>query len=168
MSHIDTALTGALATSQRLAEADPQGEAVSQLVKNLQDQVSLLNELARADSGWGERSMKDDAEFIGNQIQKLKAAALAPAQNYARIVRICDGLRQAAIAARRPENAKIRPQLNRIVRKTAGVFAQVDTVDDLNKDLDAIEKAVHALYGDQSKNDTFYFDRRNKGHHGEG
>lgn len=165
MSHLETALQNAVAASRHLAETDPQDEAIQRTVDNLQAQVGLLNELARADRSWGEDSMKDDAEFIGNQVQKLKAAAAAPARNYARIVSICDGLREATLAARRPENAAVRPQLAKIVKRVAGIFSEVDTVDDLDKPLEQIEKAVHALYGDQSRNETYYFDRRNKGHH---
>lgn len=168
MSHIQTALRNAIAASRRLAETDPQDEAVQRTVDNLQAQVGLLNELARADRGFGQDSMKDDVEFIGEQINKLKSAAAVPARNYIRIVKICDGLRGAAVAARRPENAAVRPRLAAIVKRVAGIFAEVDTVDDLDKPLEQIEKAVHALYGDQSKNDTYYFDRRNKGHHGQG
>ena len=106
--------------------------------------MGLLNEFARADRSWGEESMKDDVEFIGKQVQRLKAAAAVPARNYSRIVSICDGLREVAVAARRPENAAVRPKLAGIVKRVAGIFSEVDTVDDLD------------------------FERRGKGHHGEG
>jgi hypothetical protein len=166
MSHAETAIKNITAASRRLAEADPQDEAVQRTIDELQSQVSLLNELARVDSGFGQDSMKDDAEFIGEQIKNLKAAASAPARNYAKIVSICDELREVVLASRRPENAAIRPKLATIVKQVAGVFSEVDTVDDLDKPLAQIEKAVHALYGDQSSNQSPYFERRNKGHHG--
>lgn len=168
MSHVETALRNAVAASRRLAESDPQDEAVQKTVENLQAQVGLLNELARSDRSWGEDSMKDDVDFIGKQVQRLKAAAAVPARNYARIVSICDGLREVAVAARRPENAAVRPKLATVVKRVAGIFSEVDTVDDLDKPLEQIEKAVHALYGpSQSLNEAYYFERRNKGHHGE-
>jgi len=167
MSHAEIALRNAVAASSRLAEMDPQDESVARVVKHLQEQVGLLKEQAREDRGWGKESMEDDAEFIGNQIQKLKAAASTPMRNYQRIFSICEGLTKAVVAARHPENAELRPRIAGIVKRVAGVFAEVDTVEDLDKPLEQIEKAVHSLYGDQSKNGTYYFDRRGKGHHGQ-
>lgn len=166
MSHAETALKNAVAASSRLAETDPQDESVARVMKHLQDQVGLLKEQAREDRGWGKDSMENDIEFIGNQIQKLKAAAATPMRNYQRIVNICDGLAKAAVSARHPENAGVRPQIAGVVKRVAGIFSEVDTVEDLDKPLEQIEKAVHALYGDQSRNDVYYFERRNKGHHG--
>lgn len=175
MDHVSTALKNVVAASRRLAETDPQDEAVSRVVDHLQDQAGLLKSLmtqkptpdtAPSNRGWGKDSMDNDVEFIGQQVQKLKAAAAVPMRNYQRIVSICDGLANAVVAARRPENAGVRPQIAGVVKRVAGVFAEVDTVDDLDKPLEQIEKAVHSLYGDQSKNETYYFDRRNKGHHG--
>lgn len=152
----------------RLANMDPQDEAVKATVEGLQDQVGLLNEQAREDkdSPWGSQSMKDDVSFIKEQIQKLKSAAAIPASNYRRIYEIASNLERAWDHASKPQNVGIRPQLQAAVAKVAGIFAEVDTVADLDKPLEAIEKAVHSVYGDQSKNSTFYFQRRNKGHHG--
>lgn len=166
MSHFDTATKNIVATITRLAETDPQDEAVSKTVEELQESVNLLKELSRDDRGWGKDSMEDDADFMLEQIKQLKAAALVPANNYRKIVDICDELKKVAIDARKPENAKIQKHLAAAIRKISGIFAEVDTVKDLDKPLDQIAKAVHGLYGDQSKNQTFYFDRRNKGHHG--
>lgn len=165
MSHAETAIKNITAASRRLAEADPQDVAIQGTIDELQSQVALLNKLAHTDS-LGQDSTQDDSEFIGEQIKNLKAAASVPARNYAKIVSICDDLREVVLASRRPENAAIRPKLATIVKKVAGVFSEVDTVDDLDKPLAQIEKAVHALYGDQSSNQSFYFERRNKGHHG--
>ena len=176
MNYANTALKNVVTASRHLANMDPEDEAVSRVVNHLQEQAGLLRELitkrptpdtAPSNRGWGRDSMENDIEFIGHQIQKLKSAASTPARNYARIVRICDGLTAIASSARKPENYGVRPKIANIVKKVAGVFSEVDTVEDLEKPLDQIEKAVHSLYGDQSKNDTYYFDRRGKGHHSE-
>lgn len=159
--------TRLIATAKKLAQMDPQDEAVAATVAELEDVCTQLGEQQReAQKGsFGQQSMKDDMVAIGEQIDKLHAAALVPASNYARIVSILGGLKRAAMASARPQNAEIRPRVADAVRKVAGIFAEVDTVQDLNKPLEAIEKAVHSLYGDQSKNSTFYLERRGKGHH---
>lgn len=151
--------------SRRLAEMDPHDEAVGRVVEYLSKQTGLLAQLAKADSGWGEKSMKDDIEFIGQQIKKLKAAAATPANNYQRIIRIIDGLDKAHRLASRPQNIGMRPKIVDLFRKTAGVFAEVDTVQDLDKPLEQIEKAVHGLYGDQNSPNTYNFEARGKGHY---
>lgn len=169
MSHKDTALKNVIAASRRLAESDPQDEAVGRTVAELESNVKLLKELASKDksSPWGAQSMKDDIDSLGDQIKRLKAAAAVPAANYRRMYEILAGLERVWQIASRPQNAAIRPKLASMVGKVAGVFAEVDTVQDLDKPLEAIEKAVHSLYGDQSQNSTYYFDRRGKGHHGD-
>lgn len=167
MSHEQTAIRNLVAASRHLAEMDPQDEAVERTVQQLTENANLLRELAGKDksSPWGKGSMDDDVAFIGEQIKKLKAAAAVPARNYRRIHNILDGLEKVWISASRPQNAEVRPKVASVVKKVAGIFAEVDTVDDLDKPLEQIEKAVHGLYGDQSKNSTYYFDRRGKGHH---
>lgn len=164
----DVNLDQALKLSARLASMDPQDEAVQSTVEGLQAQLGLLGENAREDknSPWGAQSMKDDAEFIKEQIKKLKAAAAVPAANYRRIFDITTALERAWDHASKPQNASVRPRMAAVIAQVAGVFAEVDTVQDLDKPLEAIEKAVHSLYGDQSRNSTFYFERRNKGYHG--
>lgn len=159
--------TKLIATTKKLAQMDPQDEAVAGTVAELEAVCQQLGEQEReAEKGsFGQQSMKDDMTFIGEQIDKLHAAAIGPAANYARVVSILGGLKRAALAAQRPQNAAIRPQIADVVQKIAGIFAEVDTVQDLDKPLEAIEKAVHGLYGDQSKNSTFYLERRGKGHH---
>jgi hypothetical protein len=163
-------LRNVIASSKRLAEMDPQDEAIKGTVEQLERSIGLLSEDAKAEpkDSWGEHSMKKDMEFLGEQIKKLKAAAVTPARNYTRIVNITDGLHNAFVAAQKPQNAKMRPHLVSIVKKVAGIFAEVDTVEDLDKPLEDIEKAVHKLYGDQSSNACYYFERRSRGHHGEG
>jgi hypothetical protein len=106
----------------------------------------------------------ENLSVIG-QIDEMRRAAVGPAENYGRVVSILDGLRHIALLAERPQNVAVRPRIAEIVKKVAGVFAQVDTVQDLNKPLEQIEKAVHSLYGNQSSNSCYYFDRRGKGHH---
>jgi hypothetical protein len=104
---------------------------------------------------------------IVNQIDAMRSMAATPASNYGRILSILDGLRHASVLASRPQNASIRPRLAQIVNKVAGIFKEIDTVEDLNQPLEQIERAVHSLYGNQSANSTFYFDRRGKGHRSE-
>jgi hypothetical protein len=159
--------TKLIATTKKLAQMDPQDEAVAGTVAELEAVCQQLGEQEReAEKGsFGQQSMKDDMTFIGEQIDKLHAAAIRPAANYARVVSILGGLKRATMAAQRPQNAEIRPRVADAVRKVAGIFAEIDTVQDLDKPLEAIEKAVHGLYGDQSKNSTFYLERRGKGHH---
>lgn len=149
----------------RLAATDPTGPKTEERSREVfamagQLRAALTREVAPAKS-----------EFVVNnptvvdQIDRMRAAAVVPAANYGRIVSILDGLRHAALLAGRPQNAPVRPRIAEIVKKMAGVFKDIDTVQDLDKPLEQIEKAVHGLYGDQSSNSCFYFDRRGKGHH---
>lgn len=147
----------------RLAATDENGPGVEQSVLGLRSAVAAISGTVPAVP-----ARKADMDSVQQQIEAMRSAAATPAVNYKRIVDILDGLRHAAILAKRPQNAAVRPKIAAITEKLAGVFAEVDTVQDLNKPLEAIEKAVHGLYGDQSKNATFYFERRGKGHHGKG
>lgn len=157
------------AVVKKLAQTDPMDPAVEATVKEMEASATLIGEQSReAEKGsFGQQSMKDDIEVIHQQIDKLHSAAVKPAAQYQRIMAILGGLKRAAQAAERPGNAHLRGKVGTIVQKVAGIFSQVDTVEDLDKPLEAIEKAVHSLYGDQSKNSTFYLDRRGKGHHSE-
>lgn len=170
MSQIRTAAV-AIEHARRLAQMDPQDEAVERTVDGLEAQIALLKGDVEKPAGekgsFGGQSRKDDIEHLGEQIDKLRSAAFVPAANYRRILNILSGLKEACVASRRPQNAALRPRIAQIVEKVAGVFSEVDTVQDLDKPLEAIEKAVHGLYGKQDSNATFYFDRRGKGHHGE-
>jgi hypothetical protein len=161
------AIKNLIATSKRLAGTDPQDASVQKVIQNLQSQVQLLNEQAREDRAFGQSSMKDDVAFIGEQIKNLKSAASIPAHNYQRVLHILNGLDKACVLASRPQNAQIRPKLALIAKKVAGIFAEVDLVEDLDRPLSEIEKAVHSLYGDQSLNSSAFFERRGKGHHSE-
>lgn len=166
----ETGLRQIQATARRLAETDPQSEAVQRVVDELQSQVQWLGQIEKptgykANEDFGANSLKNDISFIGEQVKKLKSAAEPAARNYQRIVSILAGLQRAVEISKRPQFAAMRPKIATIVQKTAGVFECVDTVEDLDKPLEQIEKAVHGLYGDQSKNSTYYFDRRGKGHH---
>lgn len=158
-----------VATVKRLAQMDPQDEAVKATADELKSEIDLaskeVEKPAGAPGSFGEQSLKDDASFVADQISQLKAACERPARNYTRMYNILKGLHQAAEIAKRPQYAALRPRLATITEKVAGLFAEVDTVADLDKPLEQIEKAVHSLYGDQSKNSTFYLDRRGKGHH---
>ena len=159
-----------VATTRRLAETDPQDDAVARVVDELHKQVQWLGQIEKptgykANEDFGANSLKDDIAFIGEQVKRLKSAAEPAAKNYQRIVSILAGLQRATEIAKRPQFAAMRPRIAQIVQKVAGVFECVDTVEDLDKPLETIEKAVHGLYGDQSANSTYYFDRRGKGHH---
>lgn len=158
----------AVQASRQLAQMDPQDEAVGRTVDGLEAQIALLRSEVEKPAGeknsFGDNSRKDDIAHLGEQITKLRSAAMVPASNYRRIISILTGLKNAAVAAQRPQNAALRPQIAAITEKVAGVFSECDTVQDLDKPLEAIEKAVHGLYGDQSKNSTFFFERRNKQH----
>ncbi len=153
----------------RLAETDPQDEAVKRTVDVLNAEAKLLGGEVEKPAGFsgsfGEHSVEQDAAFLKDQVSQLHQAALKPAARYQRIIAITAGLHRALQASERPQFAALRPRIAKIVERTAGIFAEVDTVADLDKELEAIEKAVHSLYGDQSSNSTFYFDRRGKGHH---
>lgn len=156
-----------LAASKHLAETDPQSDAVSNAVRGLQNQITIIKDQmssAKKDT-FGHNSMQQDVDHLQNEISRMKSAAEIPAHNWKRIYSIIEGLHRVAILAARPQNIKLIPDLQRLTAKVAGIFQEVDTTDDLDKPLDAIEKAVHALYGDQSQNSTYYFDRRGKGHH---
>jgi hypothetical protein len=160
-------------TARRLAESDPQSEAAQRTIEELKKQVQWMGQIEKPTGykntgefgSYGDNSLKNDISFIGEQVKKLKSAAEPAARNYQRIVTILAGLQRAAKIAERPQYAALRPRIALIVQKVAGVFECVDTVEDLDKPLESIEKAVHGLYGDQSANSTYYFDRRNKGHH---
>ena len=154
-----------IAATRDLVKMDPQDESVQQAVASIKEQVGQLASDVEDTSQVA--SSNEDVEFMKGQISKLQQAAEIPSNNYMRIVEILKGLSVAAKACERPQYAALRPRISSIIEKVAGVFSEVDTVQDLDKPLEAIEKAVHGLYGDQSKNSTFYFDRRGKGHHSE-
>jgi vacuolar-type H+-ATPase subunit I/STV1 len=164
-----------IATLKKLAQMDPQDEAVEATVKELQEVSSQLGEQMREDknSPAGTQSMKDDMDMIGEQIDKLHAAAIRPAANYARIVSILGGLKRAVLAAKRPQNAAVRPKVAAIVEKVAGIFSEVDTVEDLDRPLQEVERAVHSLYGQrggelgQSANKVYCHGLAEKGHRSE-
>lgn len=157
-----------IAAVKRLAETDPQCDAVKETVDVLQAEAKLLGGEVEKPAGFpgsfGEHSTQQDVDFLKDQVRALHSAALKPAARYQRILAITAGLHRALLAAEKPQYAALRPRIAKIVERTAGLFAEVDTVEDLDKPLEAIEKAVHSLYGDQSKNSTFYFESRGKGH----
>ena len=113
------------------------------------------------------KTASPDMVKTADAIGRLYHAAGTTRQNYDRIMGILEGLHSAVKVAAKPQNVAVRPRVASLVEKTAGVFALCDTVQDLDRPLAEIEKAVHSLYGDQSKNSTYYFDRRGKGHHDE-
>ncbi len=165
MSHLQNVRIAA----RKLAQMDPQDEAVTRTVQGLQEQISLLTKEVDPPAGeknsFGAGIREDEVDHLKEQISKLHSAASVPLKNYQRVLSILEGLKTATELASRPQNAALRPKIAGVIEKVAGVFSEVDTTEDLDKPLEAIEKAVHGLYGDQSKNSTYYFDRRGKGHH---
>lgn len=158
-----------VASIRKIAEMDPQDEAVSKTVDELNQHAQMLNEqVSNLNDGIGKESAKEDLDRLKGQVDKLHSAAIVPASNYRRIAVITNKLRGLVKVASLPQNAKVRPQIEQVVKKCAGIFAEIDTVADLDKPLEQIEKAVDKLYGDQSKNDMSFFERRGKGNHGKG
>lgn len=166
MNYFSTATKNISDAVSYLSKVDPNDESIHKVVASIQENVNLIKKLAQENVEASAPSADEDVDFIIGQINNLKAAALVPANNYKKIVDICDSLKKVALETRNPENAKIRKNVASAFRRISGIFAEVDTVQDLDKPLEQIEKAVHGLYGDQSKNTTYYFNRRNKGHHG--
>jgi hypothetical protein len=156
-----------LASSVKLAESDPQDEAVARAVKGLESQVSILRDQMKGSRSWSKDSMQSDIDSLGNQISRLKKAAEIPAKNWKQIVNITEGLHRAAIIASQPQNhnPETISKLKEITAKVAGLFQEIDTTDDMaGKSLSEIEAAVAKLYGDQSNNKSFY-GLSNRGHH---
>jgi hypothetical protein len=152
---------------RRLASADPMDPKIPQFVAALRQRISSLSpESPPVDDTSPQASpVPETFEEVQNQIASLHKATSVPARNYSRMTNILAGLNRAAALAARPQNKDARPRITRIAERVAGLFAEIDTVEDLDKPLSEIEKAVHSLYGDQSKNDVEMFDRRGKGHH---
>jgi len=161
MSNVNEIVENMVAASTRLAAMDPKDAAITKVIDGIQAQAQMV---ATSKPEVEEESVPD-AEFIGQQIKKLYSACMIPANNYRRLANICNELDKAFAVASRPHNAHQLPRLAGIIKQVAGVFAEVDTVQDLDKPLAQIEKAVHGIYGDQSQNSTFYFERRGKGSH---
>lgn len=154
----------------KLAQMDPQDEAVARTVEGLQEQIALLSRVdkpAGDKNSHGKGMREDDVSFMKDQISKLHQAAIVPLKNYRRIASITESLARVVDLSSRPQNAAMRPHVAKVIEKVAGVFREVDTVEDLEKPLEQIEKAVASLYGDQSSNSSLFFERRGKGHHGE-
>lgn len=158
----------------RLAATDPSSPSVEERARELLASVGQFKTaLEPTPAPAPEREVAParsefvvDNPSILDEIDQMRSAAAKPAERYGRVIAILDGLRHAAVLAGRPQNAAVRPQIAVIVKKVAGVFAEVDTVQDLDKPLEQIERAVHGLYGNQSSNSCYYFDRRGKGGHG--
>lgn len=150
-----------------LTSTDPMKKSVVDRLAEVIDSISAVEKFAATDSNKADVSAPGDMVQAADAVGRLYKAAAATARNYDRIMNILEGLHAAIKVAARPQNVAARPKVAALVEKTAGVFALCDTVEDLDRPLEEIQKAVHSLYGDQSKNSTFYFDRRGKGHHGE-
>lgn len=139
-----------VATIKSLVAMDPSDPKVHDVVNTLASASDNLSKLAS----------DTDADFtkICDQVEKLHNAAVIPATNYRRIATITNKLRGLVKVASLPQNVSVRPQIVDIVRKTAGVFSEVDTVEDLNKPLETIEKAIEKLYKNPNSPATYKFD----------
>jgi hypothetical protein len=104
------------------------------------------------------------------QVEKLHTAAVVPASNYSKVASITNGIAQAIELSRRPQYASVRPRIANIVQRLAGIFSECDLAEDMSAHtLEEIEQAVHKLYsnGALNKPNTYYFQARGKGHHGQ-
>jgi hypothetical protein len=161
----------------RLAATDPaSGSSALERARELVANVNQLKASVAQDAAPAAAPPRDvapaNSEFVVenpsviSEIDRMRSAAVKPAEKYGRIILILDGLRHAAVMSERPQNIAVRPRIAEIVKKIAGVFADVDSVQDMDKPLEQIERAVHSLYGNQSANSTYFFGRRGKGGHG--
>jgi len=150
-----------------LASTDPMKKSVLDRLSEVADGISAIEKVASEPKPATNDLASSDMIQAADAVGRLYKAAATTARNYERIMDILEGLHSAIKVAARPQNVAVRPKVASLVEKTAGVFALCDTVEDLDRPLEEIQKAVHSLYGDQSKNSTFYFDRRGKGHHSE-
>lgn len=103
--------------------------------------------------------------MIDKYIARLRIAAEAPIKNYKRILSILDKVESLNKIASLPQNSEVRPRIAAIVKKIAGVFAEVDSVHDLDKPLTQIEKAIASIYKDQSSNTNCFFERKGLKNH---
>jgi hypothetical protein len=160
-----------IAASEFAAVTDVAAEGnMAEIDSAVADIQKSLDTLKLSDSGkgsFGDHSEKVDGEHLKEQISRLKSASATSAKNYHRIYEILHNLEGAVVAAARPQNAAVRPKLAAIVKHVAGIFAEVDTTEDLDKPLSAVESAVHKLYNNGKVNDpsTYNFDSNGRGHH---
>jgi hypothetical protein len=160
MEQAKTLVEGIVASTKQLMTMNADSPDATTIVATISKGTEQLLSL-------GSEPAKPALEFsvVSEQLDKLHNAAVVPAQNYRRIATITGKLRGLVKLAALPQNAGVREQMAAIVAKTAGIFAEVDTVDDLDKPLAAIEKAVEKLYGDQNAPSTYNFEQSGKGHH---
>lgn len=141
----------------QLANTDPTNPVTLQAVDNL---VSSVSSYELQDVSLG---------FLKDQVGKLQVAASTPARNYTKILSIASGLNRAIEVASQSNDRALNARIATVIQKVAGIFAEVDTADDLaGKSLEQIESAVHSLYSGGKMNDpkTYNFMARGKGHHG--
>lgn len=143
-----------IASTKELAASDTSSPNIQDVVNTLASATDDLHKLAS--------DMDIDFKTVCEQTEKLHAAAIVPAQRYRRVATITNKLRGLVKVASLPQNAAVRPQIIDIVRKTAGIFSEIDTVEDLDKPLEQIEKAVEKLYGDQNKSSSYDFGNYSK------
>lgn len=100
---------------------------------------------------------------VATELRTMREAAVEQMARYRKIASLLETMEAVHAESLRPQNASVRPKVAAVVSKIAGVFAEVDTVEDLDKPLEAIQKAISSLYGDTSKNSSYYFSRNQKG-----
>jgi len=106
--------------------------------------------------------LSDRHDYGSDPIGDMMVVASRAARNYRRIASVLSKLYQIRKSTK--GNRRMASDVSNMTKKVAGLFSLIDTVDDLDRPLDEIERAVHSMYGDQSKNSTFYLKRRGKGH----
>jgi F0F1-type ATP synthase alpha subunit len=171
MNH-ESIVSDLVASSRRLAGMTPessQEEAIKRTVDGMKRQVDVIREqMGEAQKGsFVKDTMADDIDALKHQMQVLHHAAERPARNYQKIISIIAGVNRLLDAVSRAENAHLRPRAVQVATKIAGIFAEVDTAEDLDVPLEKIETAVHKLYNNGKLNDpkSYNFSQTGRGHH---
>jgi len=167
------ALRSLIASVRKVAEVDlsvntNEGLAeVATAVDALEAQLASFGQKPAADPAETPAELAsaplDESGTLYGHIASLRVAAEKPLKNYQRVVALCASLDKIARIAARPQYAAARPMIATCVTKLAGIFAQVDSVEDLDKPLEAIESAVHSLYKNPNDPSTYNFSAKNKG-----
>lgn len=172
-----------LASVKKIAESEPTSSDLEALVDSLEDQlealgaqVEALNALTSPESEEAPAESEETAESeeapaaqpkeastIFDTLNEFRRASEVPVKNYLRINSICRSMEMAATLASRPQNASARPKLAAAVVKLAGLFAKVDTAEDLDRPLSEIENALQSLYKNPNDPSTYNFSERGKG-----
>lgn len=122
------------------------------------DSMQLLRTILRTRRpikyGPGESASPDSRELFVRHLLNLVVRA-------ARGGTAADEMAAVAKSASEDIESDNKLRMARILDKMATIIEKVDLAEDfVNKPLAEVEAAVDAIYGDQSKNETYYFQRR--------